>query len=332
MNKKDFQEQLLKIHNNTITCNDLYINAKTKIRFVCHCKDENDIEHGEFFKTPYEVIKMGRKCPECYNIKPKGFWNNKEHVIEEAKKFHNKYEFQLKSSGAYRKALQNGWLDEIALIYDATILYGNMEDKVHVVYVYEFPNKVCYVGRTKNIKRRHRQHSTYCKHKDGSLTCDCVLQYAIENKLEIPFPKIIKEKLNGYESQECEEEILNEYLANGWTPLNKGVCGIGKSSMGARILWTYDACKEEAKKYENKNKMKEGNQSAYNAAVKNKWISDFFPTNANKEKGYWTLDKIQEIAKQYKNASSFRKDYSFPYHIALKNKWNKLIKYKKNTK
>ena len=44
--------------------------------------------------------------------KPAGYWNNYENCYEEAKKYKNRRAFLKGCSGAYAKALRNGWLDE----------------------------------------------------------------------------------------------------------------------------------------------------------------------------------------------------------------------------
>ena len=44
--------------------------------------------------------------------KPNGYWNIKEHCIEEAKKYKRRIEYQKGSHGSYKKARLNGWLDE----------------------------------------------------------------------------------------------------------------------------------------------------------------------------------------------------------------------------
>ena len=44
--------------------------------------------------------------------KPAGYWDNYEHCYEEAKKYKNRRAFLKGCSGAYQKALKNGWLDD----------------------------------------------------------------------------------------------------------------------------------------------------------------------------------------------------------------------------
>jgi hypothetical protein len=47
-----------------------------------------------------------------HQTKPAGFWDNYEHCYEEAKKYKNRRAFLKGCSGAYTKALKNGWLND----------------------------------------------------------------------------------------------------------------------------------------------------------------------------------------------------------------------------
>ncbi len=40
-------------------------------------------------------------------------------------------------------------------------------------------------------------------------------------------------------------------------------------------IWTYKKCYEEAQKYSSRSEFQKGNKSAYNVALKNKWLNDY---------------------------------------------------------
>lgn len=42
-----------------------YIDAKTKVKIICHEKDEFGNEHGEFWKIPRKHLQGGQGCPKC---------------------------------------------------------------------------------------------------------------------------------------------------------------------------------------------------------------------------------------------------------------------------
>lgn len=43
-----------------------YINSKTKVSIICHCKNKNGDEHGVFLTSP-DLFLMGKSCPKCGN-------------------------------------------------------------------------------------------------------------------------------------------------------------------------------------------------------------------------------------------------------------------------
>jgi predicted GIY-YIG superfamily endonuclease len=265
------------------------------------------------------------------NIKPYGFWNNKEHCLEEAKKYDNKYELEKKCSGCYQGAVRNGWLDEIAdLYYDDSIHYMKYNEPINCVYIYEYKDlNSFYVGRTNNIKRRHRQHCNGYGHRDGTRTYDVVYTFAKENGVEIPKPVILEEKLTAEQSQKREDYWKKYYIEKGLNCLNKAITGVGKGSLGARLKWDYNACKKEASKYVSRYEMKTKSQSAYNAARKNGWINEFFNGWAKKIDTYWdNLDNVLNAAKECTGARDMVKKFGGAYNSAIKNGWTKLLKYK----
>lgn len=264
------------------------------------------------------------------NIKPYGFWNNKENCLEEAKKYDNKWELQRKSEGCYKSAVRNGWLDEIAELYDDSVHYMKYNEPINCVYIYEYKElNSFYVGRTNNIKRRHRQHCNGYGHKDGTRTYDVVYTFAKENGIEIPKPVILEEKLTAEQSQDKEDYWKQYYIKKGFKCLNKAVTGIGKGSLGARLKWDYNACKEEATKYISRQKLKENNQSVYNACLKNGWLEDFFDNWVKKKDNYWNnLENVLKAAKECTGARDMIKKFGGAYNSAKKNGWKELLIYK----
>jgi hypothetical protein len=51
-------------------------------------------------------------CSHLEKRKPNGYWDIKENCKEEALKYKNRWEYQVKEVAAYRSALKNHWLDE----------------------------------------------------------------------------------------------------------------------------------------------------------------------------------------------------------------------------
>jgi len=265
------------------------------------------------------------------NIKQFGYWNNKKNCFETAKQYKNKYDLEKKCSGCYQGAVRNGWLDEIAeLYYDDSIHYMKYNEPINCVYIYEYKDlNSFYVGRTNNIKRRHRQHCNGYGHSDGTRTYDVVYTFAKDNGVEIPEPIILEEHLTAEQSQDRENYWKNHYTEKGLRCLNKAITGVGKGSLGATLRWDYDSCKKEASKYVSRQKLRESNQSVYNACLKNGWLEDFFDDWAKKKDKYWdNLDNVLNAAKECTGARDMAKKFGGAYNSAVKNGWKDLLKYK----
>lgn len=305
-----------------------YVNAKSPIELECPI-------HGRFVKDFYRLVNLKQGCPMCSHgvksIKPFGFWNNKENCIEEAKKYRNICQLQDNCKSCYMGMVRNGWLEEIASkFYDNAIHYKDYTEPIHCVYVYEYTEqKTFYVGRTSQLKRRHRQHKNGYGHKDGSRTYDVVYQFAMKSGIEIPQPKILEEGLNAEESQRQEDYWRQKYIQDGWNCLNKAATGVGKGSLGASLKWTYETCKEEAKKYDCRYHMRLECPAAYWPSVRNGWIKEFFPQTRKKDDKWWEdLEHVKEAAAQCSGARDMVKKFGGAYNVARRNGWLKELKYK----
>lgn len=319
---EDFKRRSIEKYGDVIDFSKMdYKNAKTEIVLI-HKK------YGEYKTTP--DLHLRRPHWNMKTTRPFGYFNNKANCIEVAKQYKSKKELERKCNGCYKALKRNGWLDEVVeLLYDNSIHYMNFNEKINSVYVYEFVDEnTFYVGRTNNIKRRDRQHRIEEKHSDGTVTYDSVYMFAKENNILIPEVKILEKRLTATESQEKENYWKEKYISEGWETLNKGVTGINKGSLGAVLKWTYEKCKEEAKKYRSKNDFKIHCQSAYTSSVRHNWINDFFQ-NKKKIDGYWdVLDNVLNAAKECKGAKDMIKRCGGAYNSARKHGWTNLLKYK----
>jgi len=329
MKTEDAIKKINEVHSNkyVLPVGWTYKNAREDICLYCP-------KHGEFHKDFYRLVNMKQGCPVCSRgsvYKSSGYWNNYENCMEEAMKYHNKYQLQRGCNSCYQGMVRNGWLDIISqLVFDNKVKYMQYDEKVNCVYVYEFTElKTFYVGRTNGLKRRDRQHRNGYGHKNGSREYDAVFKFASENMIEIPSPIILEEGLSAEDSQIKEDEWKNRYIELGWHCLNKAATGKGRGSLGATLKWTYDKCKEESKKYKSKYEMKKKCQSAYSSAVKNKWIDEFF-NNLKKDDNYWDVkENVLEAARNSYNARDMIKRFGGAYNSARKNGWTKLLEYGK---
>ena len=218
---------------------------------------------------------------------------------------------------------KNGWLDKIPNLISKT----DEKSKIHFVYVYEFPEyNTAYIGRTINIKQRHKQH----------LNKKCSISNFLREKniifSDLKYPKILKSELTSSESQKAECDYINLYKEKGWILLNKAKGGsIGSLSR----KWTKKVCMELSKQFKTKKEFRDAYRNAYFAAMEHKWLEEFTWLKKAKVKDKYTYEYCYEIAKQFTTNAEFRKynkkiwEFSYERGWLKKFTWLKVIK--KNT-
>ena len=84
-------EKARKVHGDRYDYSKVeYKGADEKVCIVCHEKDENGIEHGEFWQRAANHVTLKRGCPKCNGGVP----ISKEEFIKRASKLHNnKYNY-----------------------------------------------------------------------------------------------------------------------------------------------------------------------------------------------------------------------------------------------
>ena len=95
MTLEQFIEKARKVHGDKYDYSKVeYVNNETKVCIICHEKDENGIEHGEFWQTPHLHLR-GRGCRKCAIEKQiKRTKLTTEEFIERARKVHgDKYDY-----------------------------------------------------------------------------------------------------------------------------------------------------------------------------------------------------------------------------------------------
>ena len=100
---------------------------KTKVKEQGYWTKERVFEEGDKYSTKME---FKRGAPTAYSlatknnwinemewaasdVKPQGFWQNKQNVIAESHKYSSRSEFRWGTPSAYRSAIDNGWIDEM---------------------------------------------------------------------------------------------------------------------------------------------------------------------------------------------------------------------------
>nr|DAI89599.1 MAG TPA: GIY-YIG nuclease superfamily protein [Caudoviricetes sp.] len=272
-------------------------------------------------------VSFGDNCPGAYGSakrngwlddlcknmepqkKPNGYWT-KEKCEEEALKYQYFSDFIKNSPGAVSPSREGGWYEDITKHFK---IKGNRYKRF--IYAYEFPDNHVYVGLTHNIVQRHNNH----------LLKGTVFEHINETKCQPELKQLTLYPVEVEEARELESYYLNDYINKGWVKLNKRATGAVGSQY---IKWDYENCKKEALKYETFTDFRLGSRSAYNSALKNKWLSDVCShiKKLRKESGYYTLEKCIEIAKECKSISDILRVSKTACRKIYQNGWAEIVK------
>ena len=175
-------------------------------------------KHGWLNEIKWEVIQ---------HQKPSGFWNKKENVIEESKKYNTFKDFRNSSTTAYRAAKKNGYLDEMFWLSD--------------------------------VKKKNNHFSI--KHPKG--------YWKDRNN-------IMEEAKKYSTKQEFQKKNLSAFLAAHKYGYIDEMEWLARRNQHKWGYWTYKNIEKEALKYNTKTEFFKKNQTAYRAALKLGIIDDFF--------------------------------------------------------
>lgn len=200
----------------------------------------------------------------------KSEWVTYDYCYEQAQKCGNITEFSNTCGIAYRRAKQEGWINDYSWFNKDT----RPKKKEFCIYVYEdIDNKMVYIGLTKDIRRRHRQHSTKVPHTNHY---DRVKEYFLKQGKDLPAYEIVTEELYDTEAQFYESLWIETYKSHGWNILNKSQTGTISSSLGSYTTkWTEEICREIAQKYKTLKDFSLLDNKAYQASIRNGWINSY---------------------------------------------------------
>lgn len=238
-------------------------------------------------------------------VKPNGYWT-KERCHAEALKHLTKRDFKKHALHPYIAAHRNRWLKEICT---HMIPLGN--DKKRMIYAYEFPKKVVYVGLTDDLLERDWNH----RNKENSP----VYRY-FKKTNDVPDLSPLTGYLPVEKAQKMEDEFVKKYEAEGWQILNVNEAG----ALGGSILkWTKEKCREEALKYPNLKAFSLGSPGAYNRAWSEEWL-DEISGHMKKPRQYnlkWTKKACYQEALKFSSLKEFREKAPVAYGTVASRKW-----------
>lgn len=167
------------------------------------------------------------------------------------------------------------------------------------IYAYEFPNKVCYVGLTYNLKVRDIEHR--------ASSVSQVYRYSIDKQIEIPKPKQLTEYIDKNEAAEKEGFFYEKYLSEGWRMLNKAKTGALGWGIDEKTKYTKEFCVEYAKQFKNRRELELENRYIYHKILKRGWQNEAFSHLDNDEIERKRREKISMSKIGKKSTVSFEK-------------------------
>jgi len=138
------------------------------------------------------------------------------------------------------------------------------------------------------------------------------------------FDKVKKEAKkykNRWDFQQFGRKAYDAAISHNW--LND-VCEHMEGNKPAGY-WTKENVRKEAKKYKTKGEFFNNGGSAYNYALNNNWLDEFYPNQKRakrKDPSFYTYDVCKKIASKYSKKGEFSKseDKTY-YYYSWKNKW-----------
>lgn len=296
-----------------------YINCKESIVIICP-------KHGEFSVTLDSLLNPRRKylCKECMidAFKIEFSLEYLENLISSFKG--SKTEFNRKHGSEYAYIKRNN-LDYLLDAINPKIS-TDKQDLSRLIYVYEFQNKIAYVGLTCNVDRRDSEH----RFKKG----DNLFEYCKDNNIILPKVRILETGLSASIAGIREAYWENYYRVElGWVTLNKYRCGSlgGHSGYVTRniksLSYTIDDCKNIvlSSGYKNITECCTNNYVLYRYIKYRGWENNVFPNY--KSHSSYDLEKTREIFEKYSTVKDLRRSSDRLVYESAKDKgW--ITKYK----
>jgi predicted GIY-YIG superfamily endonuclease len=310
---------------------------------------------GDLAEKDQAVYNKLRDLKLLNTVFPFKYRENFDYSFEDCKRLasecETRNEFKHKYMGAWNKARHQGWMEEIC---QRMTRVGTL--KKRLIYVYEFPNNVVYIGLTYDIKKRHKGHL-----KKG------VVYNHSQLINQVVTPKLLTDYIDVNEAIEMETKLIIDYTNKGYTVLNKSNGGeLGSIPLNKRnkeeVLYFATLCKsredfkliypnhhaqarrdkyydevcsllpaipktrtkEEIKKIvdscETYKDFFKNYPNDYNYALRHNWIEEL-TLGIEKRVSHWVYEDIENVVKNFNSRDEFRQAHGGMYETARTNKW-----------
>lgn len=205
---ESFIEKSKKVHGNKYDYSLVeYVDSMTKVKLICHKKDENGVEHGVFYTRPDGHLSTGIGCPMCKReTLSEKLSLNKEDFIERSRKKHgDRYD--------YSKVIYTDARSKVCIICPE---HGEFwQGASSHMYGRTCP-KCAEISRRKKRKKTTEQFIAEAKHVHGDRYDYSKVEYkgvfdpvTIICKEHGEFKQVPTYHLNGCGCQKCGAEMSN---------------------------------------------------------------------------------------------------------------------------
>ena len=292
-----------------------------------YCQKEKDFidaaikKHGDKYDYS-KVVYRDNKTPVCIIDKERGeFWQKPSSHLNGignnfvfdayaycesiAKQYKTMLDFYMGNRRCYQKSAKRGWLHKFTWLEKGDI----WEKTLYMVYIYEVSDGSVYIGLTRNMQNRDKQHRGLGKRKSNS----SLLKYCESKGFEIPTPRILESGLTVTEAQASEKKWIRKYRNSYINVINKTDGGeIGGSPFFMHETnyenKSNEEIIEEARKYKHLWRIKDKNLNLYKIICENNLCDTCFPNRQkHKTPRNYTEDFILELVKKYPQKNDLRK-------------------------
>lgn len=300
-----------------------------------HWNRESLFEEGKKFATKTE---FARKSASAYNTaiklgvlkdmdwfiekkRPNGYWNDKDTVFEEAKKYTTKLDFEKKSGAAYNSALRNGWLDEMTWIENQIHPNGYWTKERVFEEARKFTRKVDFkytssrayiLARTNGWLKEMDWFINY----DGDHRLRCIYVYLDEDNKVAYVGLTVNKELR----KKCHQtgEWKTNRNEHTMSPVYKYFTSLNMA-VPDPIYLEENLSIEDAQEREDywKHYYEGLGYSMLNSGKTGRGVGSIGHSYK------WSYENILEEGRKYKTTSEFAKNNYYAYTIALKKEWLK---------
>lgn len=246
---------------------------------------------------------------------PWGYWRVKENVIYEAQKYNRRSDFISGANGAYESAVRNGWLAE-ALAHMPVSEAGKQG---------KWLNKEKVLAEARKYKTR----SEFIHGSNGAYAAALRYGWSDEAMAHMPSPtRWTRESARAEAKKFSNRGAFHDEAQGCWEyATREGQEFVDEICAHMEVLWeqkwNFEACKQEAAKYQHRKDFNNGCTSAYQRARANGWLDEIC-AHMDRKGAPWTIkENVLEEAKRFKTRSQFSKISGAAYRQAIANGWLK---------